>query len=58
MGQITFSIDAELEEDFRRRVGVLYGARRDSVGVALRQVIREFLVNSDISENSKREVQQ
>jgi hypothetical protein len=58
LGQITFSIDAKLEEDFRRKAGTLYGARRDSIGVAIRDAIREFLVNTDITcENSKQEVQ-
>jgi hypothetical protein len=59
LGQITFSIDAKLEEDFRRKAGTLYGARRDSIGVAIRDAIRNFLtVNNDIStENSKPEVQ-
>jgi hypothetical protein len=57
LGQITFSIDAKLEEDFRRKAGTLYGARRDSIGVAIKDAIREFLtVNSDTSENSKQEV--
>ena len=59
MGQITFAIDSKLEEDFRKKAGIVYGARKDSIGIALRHAIREFLVNSDISsENSKQEVQQ
>ncbi|MGD0070918.1 MAG: hypothetical protein ABSB71_05095 [Candidatus Bathyarchaeia archaeon] len=59
MAQITFTLDAKLENDFRKKAGVIYGARKDSIGIALRHAIREFLVNSDISsENSKQEVQQ
>ena len=58
MGQITFSIDPKLESDFRKKAGILYGARKNSVGIALRYAISEFLVNSDTSENDKEEVQQ
>ncbi|MGA2523152.1 MAG: hypothetical protein ABSF65_03250 [Candidatus Bathyarchaeia archaeon] len=55
MGQITFSIDPELEEAFRKQAGIRYGGRKDCIGVATRQAIREFLVNSDTSiETAKR----
>ena len=58
MAQITFTLDAKLDNDFRKKAGVLYGAKKDSIGIALRDAIREFLVNSDISsEYSKQEVQ-
>jgi hypothetical protein len=49
LAQITFTLDAKLEEDFRQKAGVIYGARKNSVGIALRDAIREFLVNCDIS---------
>ena len=58
MAQITFTLDAKLENDFRKKAGVLYGARKNSVGIALRDAIREFLIDNDSkSENSKQEVQ-
>ena len=59
MAQITFTLDAKLENDFRKKAGVLYGAKKDSIGIALRDAIRDFLtVNSDMSsEDSKQEVQ-
>lgn len=58
MGQITFRIDAKLENDFRKKAGIVYGARKDAVGLALREAISDFLVNSDIpSENSRQGVQ-
>jgi len=47
--QITFTLDAKLEDDFRKKAGILYGARKNSIGIALRYAIREFLVNSDTS---------
>ena len=57
MGQITFSIDPKLEEAFRKQAGAIYGARRDSIGVALRDAIKAFLtVNNDITESSYQEV--
>jgi hypothetical protein len=52
MGQITFSIDSELEKDFRRKVGAIYGARRDSIGIALREVIGVFI---QVSNDTKTE---
>jgi hypothetical protein len=58
VAQITFTLDAKLENDFRKKAGVIYGARKDSIGIALRDAIREFLVTSDVtSDNSKPEVQ-
>lgn len=58
MGQLTFTLDAKLENDFRKKAGVVYGAKKDSIGIALRDAIREFIVNCDISsEDSKPEVQ-
>jgi hypothetical protein len=55
LAQITFTLDAKLEEDFRQKAGVIYGARKNSVGIALRDAIREFLtVDKDTSESSKR----
>jgi hypothetical protein len=57
--QITFTLDAKLENDFRKKAGAIYGARKSAIGVALRVAIRDFLqVNSDVSsEDSKQEVQ-
>ncbi len=57
MGQITFRIDPKLEEAFRKQAGILFGGRKDCIGLALRHVIREFLVNSDNpNEKFKQEV--
>ena len=49
MGQITFALDNNLEQDFRKKVGMVFGARKNSIGIALRFAIREFLVNDTLS---------
>jgi hypothetical protein len=49
LAQLTFTLSAELEQDFRKKAGIVYGARKNSIGIALRDAIREFLVNCDIS---------
>ncbi|MEM3766680.1 MAG: hypothetical protein QXU46_06640 [Candidatus Bathyarchaeia archaeon] len=43
---ITFQIDKELEEEFRKVVGQIYGARKDAIGIAMRELIKQFIQNN------------
>ena len=47
MAQITFTLDPALENDFRKKAGMIYGARKNSVGIALRDAIREFITSEE-----------
>lgn len=50
---ITFQIDKELEEEFRKVVGQIYGARKDAIGIALRELIKQFIQNNGGRTNIK-----
>lgn len=44
---ITFKIDDdELQLQFRRLAGILYGGRKDAIGMAIREAMRQFLKNN------------
>jgi hypothetical protein len=47
--QISFCISEQLDEDFRKKAGQVYGARKNAIGLALRDAIHQFLVSNETS---------
>ncbi len=46
MGRITFTLDNDVEEQFRRIVALKYGARKGAIGSALNEAVRLWIAKA------------